>query len=277
MNTILVPVDFSKHSEYALEVAALIAKKLQARIVLTHMLGIADSYLTKDEQKEVFNLMYLMKITRERFQALKQQECLKDIEVIEAVQVHKVFTEINEVAAHYKTDLIVMGSHGTTGIKELFIGSNTEKVVRTANVPVLVIKDRILDFNITKAVFVTDFEDNNLKSYKTVCEFFNYFQVVPRLLFINVPERFMSTGEIERMAFKFMASAGIDPKDFKERVAWYSDYSVERGIYHYCKEAKIDSIAISTHGRRGLGHFFYGSIGEDLANHAQIPVLTCKL
>ena len=57
----------------------------------------------------------------------------------------------------------------------------------------------------------------------------------------------------------------------------YNDTTVERGIMNFSKSIEADLIGISTHGRRGLAHFFNGSISEDLANHALRPVLTFKI
>ena len=59
-----------------------------------------------------------------------------------------------------------MGSHGISGFKEMFIGSNTEKVVRTANVPVLVIKNEHENFDINNFVFATDFSENSIEYSK---------------------------------------------------------------------------------------------------------------
>ena len=277
MKTILVPVDFSSHSEYALEVAASIAKKQNAEIVVVHMLGLPDSFLTKDQKQEVFNAIYFMKITKKKFSKFLDKEYLNGIEVSQAVKTHKVFSEINEVAKEYKADLIVMGSHGATGIKEVFIGSNTEKVVRTAEIPVLVIKDRVKDFKIQKAVFVTDFGLDTLKTFMNARKFFEAFGVSPKVLFINIPEKFISTKEMELMAYNFMVDAGMDNKKFMDDIILYDDYTVERGIFNYCNEKEIDAIAIPTHGRKGVGHFFMGSVGEDIANHAEIPVVTFKI
>lgn len=277
MKTILVPVDFSKHSEYALEVAASIAKKQDAEIVVVHMMGLSDSFLTKDEKQEVLNAIYFMKLTKQRFEKFLNKEYLDGIEVIQAVKTHTVFFEINQVASEYQADLIVMGSHGTTGVKEVFIGSNTEKVVRTADIPVLVIKERMENFNINKAVFVTDFDQETVKSYISAKKFFKFFNVQPHILFINIPEIFMSTREMTLKAKNFMINAGVDTKKIRNDIIFYDDYTAEKGIYNYCREAQIDAIAISTHGRKGIGHFFYGSIGEDIANHASIPVVTFKI
>ena len=57
----------------------------------------------------------------------------------------------------------------------------------------------------------------------------------------------------------------------------YCDYSVERGVLNYCESIQADLVGIPTHGRKGISHFFMGSIGEDIANHSPIPVITFKL
>nr|AWJ66201.1 putative universal stress protein [uncultured bacterium] len=57
----------------------------------------------------------------------------------------------------------------------------------------------------------------------------------------------------------------------------HNDYSVERGILNYSETSGADIIGIPTHGRKGLSHFFMGSIGEDVANHSKIPVVTFKI
>ncbi|MCM4157868.1 universal stress protein [Gramella sp. AN32] len=277
MKTILVPVDFSNHSEYALEVAASIAKKQNAEIVVVHMMGLPDSFLTKNEKQEVFNAIYFMKLTQQRFEKFLKKDYLEGIDVLQAVKTHKVFSEINEVASEYGADLIVMGSHGTTGVEEVFLGSNTEKVIRTADIPVLVIKKRTKNFNITKAVFVTDFSLETLHPYKSARNFFRLFNIQPQILFINIPEKFMSTQEMTMKASNFLIDIGMGDKKIKDNIVFYTDYTAENGILNYCKEAQIDAIAIPTHGRKGFNHFFYGSMGEDIANHAHIPVVTFKI
>lgn len=277
MKTILVPIDFSEHSENALEVAASIAKKKNAEIVVMHMMGLADSFLTKDEKQEVFNAIFFMKLTKKRFDALLDKDYLKGIAVTQAVKTHKDFTEINKITKEYQADLIVMGSHGTTGFKEVFVGSNTEKVVRYSEVPVLVIKDRIHEFKIKKAVFVTDFQLESLDSFIRARKFFNFFDLQPRVLFINIPEKFMSSQEMQLKAYNFLVEGGLDYNKLKDEIHFYDDYSAEKGIFNYCAESKVDVVAISTHGRKGLGHFFLGSVGENIANHANIPVITFKI
>lgn len=58
LKTILVPVDFSKYSEYALKVAANLAKQHQAEIIALHMMGISDAVLSKNQTKQMFEGIY---------------------------------------------------------------------------------------------------------------------------------------------------------------------------------------------------------------------------
>jgi nucleotide-binding universal stress UspA family protein len=57
----------------------------------------------------------------------------------------------------------------------------------------------------------------------------------------------------------------------------YNDVTVEKGVLNFAKSINAGLIGISTHGRKGLAHFFNGSISEDLVNHANRPVVTFKI
>lgn len=276
MKTILVPIDFSEHSEYALEVAANIAKDNNASIVVLHMLGLTHAFLTQDEEADVFNAMYYMKLAKKKFEEFLDKPYLKGIEITETIRNYKVFTEINEVAEEFEADLIVMGSHGVNGFSDIFIGSNTEKVVRTSSIPVLVIKDRLEQFNIKKAVFVTNLSEESVAAYVKARDFLLNFDCKLELLFIKMPEFFQSTGEMNEKYTKFLDTTELNELDPPE-IKYYSDYSLESGVFSYCNTHDVDIIIIPTHGRRGLSHFFYGSYGEDIANHSKIPVITIKI
>ena len=60
-------------------------------------------------------------------------------------------------------------------------------------------------------------------------------------------------------------------------VHYVSDYTVEDGILNFSNKVGADLIAMPTHGKKGLAHFFEGSVGEDVANHATLPVITFKV
>jgi len=278
MKKILVPVDFSAHSEYALEVAANLAKKMDAEIIVVHMLGLSDAILTKDESQEFMEAKFYMELARKRFSEFLDKPFLKGIKLSETVQNYKIFTEIGEVAKERGADLIVMGSHGTSGLSEIFVGSNTEKVVRSAETPVLVIKESRPQFQIKKVVFAFDFKIESIAAYHRALSFFSPFKAAITLVHVNLPGiNFLSSTEISKDIQAFLRTAHHGDVPAHISVENVCDYSVEDGVYNFAKENKADMIVIPTHGRSGLSHFFKGSIGEDIANHVQLPVMTFKI
>lgn len=276
MKNILVPVDFSEPSAYALEIAAKIAKKLDATITVLHMLGLSEAVLTKDESQEYKEAKYYMKLARKRFQTFLDKPYLKGIKIKKIVQNFKIFKELNKVAQEQHLDLIVMGSHGASGLSEVFVGSNTEKVVRTSDVPVLVVKMPNSDFRVKNILFACDFTDDSILAFKSVSAFAASFSAKLKLIYINTPYgNFVGNVEIEERIEKFFFKAG----SIEQEVIIYNDHTVEQGLMNYSKKGDFDILAIPTRGRKPISHLLLGSrsIGEDVANHANLPVLTLKI
>ncbi|MCG2460023.1 universal stress protein [Flavobacteriaceae bacterium F89] len=278
MKKILVPVDFSESSENALEVAATLAKKHNAEILVLHMLGLSEAVITKDATQEFFEAKYYLKLAKKRFDMFLDRPWLKDIKITQTVQNYIIFGEINNVAKERDIDLIVMGSHGTSGLSDIFVGSNTEKVVRTSEVPVLVIKERSEHFKLRSMVFGYDFEQKSLQAYKNLLSFCEVLQVDLHLVYVNLHGvKFLSSEEMKEKINEFYNFANLGKPDAIPQVTYICDYSVEKGIYYHAEEIDADAITVITNGRSGLAHFFKGSIGEKIANRASLPVLTLKV
>ena len=277
MKKIIVPIDFSEHSEYALEAAAIIAQKHEAEILALHMLEISDAILTHNTGEQQSKAFFLLKLAEKRFEQFLEKDYLKDLKVTPVVKHFKVFSEVNDVADEHKADLIVMGSHGASGVKEFFVGSNTEKVVRHSEIPVLVIKHNPILMDFENVVFACDFSEESVKAYQDAKDVFEIMGSKIHLVYVNLPNiGFRSTPEMEKRVAEFMKKANGNLDKMNE-VAYVSDYSVEQGIISYANVIGADLIAIATHGRTGLAHFFEGSISEDLANHSTLPVMTFKI
>src|SRR5690606_16689820 len=90
--------------------------------------------------------LFLIKLAEKRFKDLLKKPYLAEAKITPIVKHFKVFSEVNNIALEHQADLVIMGSHGTDGLEEIFIGSNAEKVVRNSEVPVLVIKDNHENF-----------------------------------------------------------------------------------------------------------------------------------
>lgn len=275
MKRILVPTDFSEHAGYALKVASQIAKKNNGEIFLLHMLDLpSQANDVMGPGSDVPEIMFFMQKARERFEEIKQSPHLEGIPVTEAVQFERAFEGIIQSSKKHNIDLIVMGSHGASGFQEMFIGSNTEKVVRTSDVPVLVIKKEENDFNPERFVFASDFSPETEKPFAKAVDFANAFNAELNLVFINTPNDFISTHEAERLINNFADKFDIK-NNYQAHI--YNDVNVEKGILNFTNKINADLIGMSTHGRKGLAHFFNGSISEDLVNHAVRPVITFKI
>ena len=278
MKNILVPTDFSVQSEYALQVAAQIAKQTGAALNVSHMLGLHNTLINTTDNQSAEHALFQLKLSQKKFKSFLNKEYLKGLTVHESVENRTIFGAINNIAKEKKADLIIMGSHGTTGlVEDIFVGSNTEKVVRTSEVPVLVIKKKAENFKLKEVVFACDFKPEVIDVYRKAMQLFDTFNCNVHLLYINTPQRFKNTDEMKTMTEGFLNLIEIDLKENWKEVTYYDDYSAEEGIFNYSKKINADLIAIPTHGRRGLAHFFAGSITEDIANHADLPVMTFKM
>jgi len=274
MKKILVPTDFSEQAENALKVAAQLAKKHNAEIYLLHTLELPmqkiDPLSTSQNLPEA---MYFMQLAHKHFESLLDKKYLKGLNVHEIVEFYEIFRGVYQVCKKHDIDLIVMGSHGTNSFKEMLIGSNTEKVVRTSEVPVLVIKKEHPAFKIEDFVFASNFKDHYKASYIKATTFAKLLNAKMHLLMVNTAGHFMTTHDAKERIIEF--SKCTDFENFTVNI--YNDINVEEGIMNFSQSISADLIGMCTHGRRGLSNFFNGSISEDLVNNAKRPVITFKI
>lgn len=276
MNKIIVPIDFSKYSEYALEAAAILAKQHNAEILVLHMLEMSDQLLTGSDTGQKPKVLFFLKLAEKRFAEFLSKDFLEGIKVTPIVKQFKVFSEVSQVAEEQDADLIVMGSHGVSGFTEVFVGSNTEKVVRHSKIPVLVIKQKPANFTFETVVFASNFSDTGVNPFMRALKMLNENSEI-HLLYVNVPgENFKSTAEMEQQVANFLMKSEGNLSRLNT-VHYVSDYTIEKGILNFSNLIGADLIMMPTHGRKGLAHFFEGSISEDLANHANFPVMTFKI
>lgn len=274
MKKILIPTDFSDHAEYALKVAAQIARKNNGEIILLHMLELPHQASDAiGAGSDIPEIMFFKNAAIRKLEDLMDEDYLEGIKVSEVVQFELAFDGILKISQLNNVDLVVMGSHGASGYKEMFIGSNAEKVVRNSEVPVLIIKKEQENFEVKDFVFASDFSDEIKKPFQNVVEFANKFDSTLHLVMVNTPNNFKSTDVSQAILDKFVS--GFEIKKIKTHI--YNETNVEKGILNFANSINADLIGMSTHGRKGLSHFFNGSISEDLVNHAERPVVTFKI
>lgn len=135
LQTILHPTDFSERSDYAFRLACSLARDYRGQLVLLHVLtpqvvGYGDGVLPPDPD-------FIRSESRHQLAVLPTpSELLVDRQIVEGDPVNEILQVADEVGA----DLIVMGTHGRTGLGRLFMGSVAEQVMRRASCPVLTLK-----------------------------------------------------------------------------------------------------------------------------------------
>jgi len=273
MTKIIVPIDFSQCSEYALEAAAILAKRNNADLLVLHMLELDQGSLVNSGNDQNQQMVFFLKLAEQKFEEYLNKDFLEGLSVTPIVKHFKVFSEVANVAKEHDADMIVMGSHGTSGLSEIFVGSNTEKVVRYSEIPVLVVKQKPDKLNFDMVTFASDFSSEMVAPYMKARKLFTNL----KLIHVNIPgEGFKSSSEIQKTVASFLQIADGNLDKLND-VHYTSDYTIEKGILNASNLLGADLIAVPTHGRKGLAHFFSGSISEDVANHATLPVITFKI
>lgn len=144
---ILVPMDFSPQADAALQYAASLAAKMDARVLVLNALqeqeleNRARAHVPRRPVDLLFEDVDLE--LRARYRTAVPEQVRRFMRAEFLVTLGDAAAEIVRMAENRRVDMIVMGTHGRTGLAHVFLGSVAEKVVRTARVPVLVVKESV--------------------------------------------------------------------------------------------------------------------------------------
>ena len=276
MKKILVPCDFSKPALNAFRFALDIAAQSKGAVCLLNIIELPvlhDTVLMPVLNFEAELMKELKEKAEKSFSKITAKYGVEGVKVVGEVVFGSVYRELLEFAKTDKFDLIVMGSHGASGIREFVIGSNAEKVVRNSPVPVLVVKDYSKGA-IKNIVFPNTLETEHQEDLTMkVKALQSFFKAQLHIVWINTPLNFASDTEtfnrLEAFAKRYML------KDYSIHVFNHRDE--ETGILEFTNRVKGDIIAMATHGRKGISHLLNGSLAEDVVNHTKGLVWTYSL
>jgi nucleotide-binding universal stress UspA family protein len=286
MKRILVPTDFSEQAGYAFDLACQIAEVSKAQLVALHVLdytGLFDftagttAYPILGSPAGIdYDEKYLESLygnAQEKLQKFLDQHAHRNIQIVPKIKLgsafHYIIEEINEEATH----LVVMGSKGSSGLEEMLIGSNTEKVVRHARCPVLTVKYPVELQKVRNIAFASNFTEAEAHVTEDLKKLQGVFNATLHLVRINTPGNFETHRNSMKMMKSFVEVNQID----HYTINIYNDKVEEDGIIYFAEDIDADMIALATHGRSGILHLLSGSIAEDVVNHARRPVWTFRL
>lgn len=273
MEKILVPCDFSDAAVQAFRFALDIARQSDGEIILLSVLELPvmyDSDLMPTLNFEESFLKEMKASAGENFKKIKARWAKGGPKVSLVVEYGAISLTIARVAEQKAADLIVMGTKGASGLKEFFVGSNTEKLVRSSEVPVIAVKKYVKISAIKNIVFPNALgkgQEELLMRVKQLQEFLN---ARLHILFVNTPASFRQDRETRHQLRDFAKRFML--KDYTLNI--FNDLDQESGVRNFTHQIGADMIAMATHGRRGLNHLMSGSIAEDVVNHIDCPIWT---
>jgi len=272
MKHILVPFDFSPPSIEALKFAVDLAKKEGAEISTIHSI----------EFPSMINSSVALEYEREymafhRSKAIKRMDKIaqrigKGIKVNAMIDFGGVVPAIERAAAHSKADLIVMGTNGASGWKEITTGSNAEKVVRRSRIPVIAIRKSVKSISHIVFPFAQGTIDQK-EVVESVKKLQLLFDATLHVVFINTPFAFGRDSNIRPAMEAFAKRYNLRNCSFDI----FNDINEAEGIINYTRKFKEPMVAMGTHGRRGIKHLSMGSVTEDVLNHINCPISTFRI
>lgn len=280
MKSILVPFDFSEEAENAFQLAQDIAAKAACKLKLVHVIEIPTTqhFNTMGEvnmEENFIDKIYMVDLVEKRkkqFKELEEAHSVKPYDFSTTISYGNPYAGISSEITEIKADLVIMGSKGSSGLEELLIGSNTEKVVRLSNCPVMTVKAPVNAGELKTIVFASDFGEDSKKVMKKLKDLQELLEAEIRLVKVNTPNSFeKSKSSMDKIR------GFIETNDLKNvQIDIYNADTEEEGIIEFADEVNADIIAMATHGRTGFMHLLSGSIAEDVVNSAKRPVWTMK-
>lgn len=272
MKTILVPTDFSKCANNALDYAIAFAKKEKAELMLLHAFRV--SYPVSDIPVA---MIVEARSTTQRNAEKKLKELCRKIAQKQKVKCEYLCKEgfvvdvILELSKKIRPDFIMMGTKGVTGLKEVIFGSNTASVLEKARRPVIAVPEGSKFKGIKNITYATNYCVSELYALKKLSEIARPFKADIHILHIAEGEFTPGTEDQILKRFVSRVSKRFNYKAFSYQLIFGKN--VERELNNYLKKESTDLLAMSTQHRNLWEKWFGKSITKNMAYSVNVPLL----
>ncbi|MFQ5553452.1 MAG: universal stress protein [Thermoplasmata archaeon] len=292
---ILVPTDFSTSAEAACRLGARLAMRADAKLILFHALPGFDLVEEVGRGKGKTQVEVLSNV-RDRmqgwFETVVPEEVRRFLSVEVKVKVGEPVPGIAWAVTRSDVDLILMGTHGRTGLAHLVVGSVTEAVLRTVPVPVLALRPGHEDRTATavrRILWATDLSPVSERAWRYTLTLADLLGADVILLHVIHPNELAGLADqpvpppdrwIERYLAPLERELGsrgraVGPLGLHARWKVLVGVPAEV-IVRQAQAEEADLIVVGTHGRTGLRHVVLGSVAETVIRKAPCPVLAVK-
>jgi nucleotide-binding universal stress UspA family protein len=266
---ILVPVDFSPSSDAAIKVAKSFAAMHGAELVLLNAIEsvapIAEFFADGDLGIKKTDFAHKM------LDKLIDQHSSSDLIVSKLVKEGKPYNAILTAAEELKVEMIVMGTWGTHAIESGMIGSNVNKVVRSARIPVLTVT-RNPDTEAFGKILITVDPEFGIREMRHLLEMYHKaYNPVVELLSIASNEK-----EVDELkAYLAKQVAALHTQGIKDVIPTVKVGGIiSDAILSHAKDGGHEMIWMETHGRSGISGWILGSITEEVLQYSPVPVMS---
>ena len=275
MNTLLFPTDFSKAAEkafiYALEVANQSGTSITILNIyqLPSIRGGANLPRTMEEAYENMRQEAIQKFEKQKplFSQIAAHQNLAGVPLKFTLERGETVETIVKTAKKIEANLIVMGTEGATGLKELFVGSYTAEVIEHANVPVLAIPEKAkFDGQIDKIAFTTTYKEEEAIALKKVLEFAAQFNAQVYCINVDVAHTDFVLKRMNQLKSSFAEYSNL-------HFEVLDGISMEATVAQYLEDNQMDMLAMVTHRRSFFIELFNYSQTKKMVYHSKTPVL----
>lgn len=295
---VLFPTDFSELSNHALPYAIKMAKIFDAELVMLHAVTLYEHDPNDPEHHFPTLQAYCAEVSKLADSDL--QGCIEEMgevgvrvrkEIVQGISPHAAILEFIE--GEGDVGLIVMSTHGRSGLKHVLLGSVTENVIRYSSCPVLVVKQPEHEFidseagevRIRKILFPLDFSEESIKPLdmlRSIAGIANAEIIVFHAVDVEIPPIYYTSGVTsilqldpklhERVGRKMQELVGHKLNGLNVR------YEIDEGramnlIRSLAVDEQIDLIIMGSAGSHGIGDFLFGSTATRVIQKAVCPVL----
>jgi len=281
---ILVPTDFSELSEKALEIADKFAKLMGGTVTPFHS-HIPISELDEPYALGMSSQMYqdfedIESALSDRLQQFAEENVNKNRLEKPIVMMGNPAQSIVDTSEEY--DYIVMSTHGRTGFSRFLLGSVSEKVLRLAHTPVLIVEDESDVDDFKKILVTTDFSDNASSAYPYARQIaekagadLDLIHVVSFDQFEEEDEGSISISEIREKRIKLLEKEYFHSlKGEVNSMVIVSQDSPHEAIFNHVQDNDYNLIVMATVGRTGINYLMMGSTTANLVRHVNTAVLS---
>lgn len=274
MKKILVPIDFSDVSKYAADFAVDLAERSGAEIVFLH--SIHFNYFNDFPHATGLNLQQMITDVQTAVEDHMKEfvgELKTDAKVSTEISGLHLLEAVKDTIKEQNIGLVIVGTKGSSGWAELLVGSQTEKIVRWANCPVISVPAETSFDSIQKILVPIDLTEIQDEFLDKLVKLQKLFSAKMEFLWVKTPHNIENTEMVTEEFNELLKKYGFRDSSFTIALNVFpSD-----GILEHVKDLGADMVAMATHSRRGISHWLSGSLTEDTVNHVQVPTWTFKL